>query len=113
MSDKYILDECGQPQPCNDLLAWGRWMETATNRVISQIKLSNGVRVSTVFLGLNYAFDDASEPLLYETMIFGGTHDQYQERYSTRQAALAGHTHAVRIALGESEELLTPTVPDA
>ena len=113
MNNQYILDANEQPQVCDDVITWGRWMETAKNRVVSKTKLPDGVYVSTVFLGLDHAFTDAREPILYETMIFGGPHDQYQERYSTRQAALVGHTHAVRIALGVLEEAPTPTVPDA
>ncbi len=41
--------------------------------------------------------------LLYETMIFEGPHDGYQERYHNKVAALAGHDRAVtlvRDALG-------------
>ena len=46
--------------------------------------------VSTVFLGLDHAFDGGT-PLLFETMIFGGEHDEYQERYATWDEAEAGH----------------------
>ena len=57
----------------------------------------DGVRVSTVFLMIDHQFG-GGPPLLYETMIFGGAHDQEQWRYSTRDAALAGHARAVELA---------------
>lgn len=49
------------------------------------------VLVSTVFLGINHNFLGEGRPILFETMVFGGEHDQEQERYCTEQEALAGH----------------------
>ena len=49
--------------------------------------------VSTVFLGINAGFF-AEPPLLFETMIFGGEHDGYQERYATWRQAECGHEQA-------------------
>ena len=46
-------------------------------------------------MNLHYILNDHGEPILWETMIFGGEHDQYQERYTNRHAALAGHDRAV------------------
>jgi hypothetical protein len=42
--------------------------------------------------------------ILFETIIFGGSHDQYMDRYHTRDEAIAGHAKAVAIAKGELEE---------
>ena len=86
-NDKYILDENGKPKTV-DLLTWAKWFETA-DTVIKQTKIGD-VKVSTVFLGLDHNFGEG-EPLIFETMIFGGEHDQEQDRYSTREEALAGH----------------------
>jgi hypothetical protein len=61
---------------------------------VQQDKIGN-VKVSTVFLGLDHNYSLDGPPLLYETMIFGGEHDQYQERYATRDEALAGHRAAL------------------
>jgi hypothetical protein len=55
--------------------------------------------VSTIWLGLDLAADLLGRtPLIYETMIFGGPHDQRQWRYPTRGAAVAGHDQAVALA---------------
>ena len=53
------------------------------------------VLISTVFLGINHAFNDDGPPILFETMIFGGALDQYQQRYCTYEEAIQGHRLAV------------------
>jgi hypothetical protein len=58
--------------------------------------------VSTVHLGLNHQFGDGP-PLIFETMIFGGEHDQACWRYSTEEQAKAGHERVVE-ALRKGED---------
>jgi hypothetical protein len=53
-----------------------------------------GQRVSTVFLNLDHNWS-GGEPLLFETMIFGGPYGAYMERYSTYDQAKAGHERIV------------------
>ena len=57
-----------------------------------------GIRISTVWLGMNHNHYLGGPPLIFETMIFGGEHDQYQERYSTLEEAQEGHAKACRMA---------------
>lgn len=95
---KYIINDEGNPVEEPDTLAWGRWFKTAERRIMCD-KLPNGTRVSTIFLGLDHSFGGGS-PILYETMVFGGAHDGYQERYTTKEEALLGHKRAVELALG-------------
>ncbi len=95
MSRQYIL-EGKEPKPIEDVLEWGRWFEKA-NRHVAATKLPNNIQVSTVFLGLDHSFGRGI-PILFETMIFGGKHDQYQERYATWNEAEAGHKQAVELA---------------
>jgi hypothetical protein len=94
MSDHYILE--GKTPVKTDLMTWARWFETRKGRHVAQTKQGD-VRVSTVFLGLNHQWGDGP-PLVFETMIFGGEHDQYQERYSTWDEAEAGHRKACELA---------------
>lgn len=55
----------------------------------------NGVRVSTVFLINDHSHGHGSLPVLYETMVFRtGYDEEWSERYTTRDAALAGHDRA-------------------
>jgi hypothetical protein len=97
MSEKYILDANGNPVPEENLLRWGKWFETADRTVANDT--IGAVRVSTVFLGLDHAFG-GGPPMLFETMIFGGVHDEFQQRYSTREQAIAGHAQAIDLVDG-------------
>lgn len=84
----YILDESGNPQACPDLLEWARWFETA-ERHIGDTTIGDS-RISTVFIGIDHSFG-YGPPLLFETMVFGGPMNEFQDRYTTRAEALAGH----------------------
>jgi hypothetical protein len=98
---KYILDASGVPLRCDDLTVWARFMGMERRRVA--IDRVNGAEVSTVFLGIDHSFGSGG-PLLFETMIFGGEHDQWCDRYSTRQEAFAGHAAAVAMVRGEDAQ---------
>lgn len=78
--------------PCDDVLTWGKWFQSS-NRVIAQTEVNN-CQVSTVFLGTNYNYA-AGIPTLFETMIFGGEHDEYIKRYDTWDEAEKGHNEIV------------------
>ena len=100
MISHYILDENGEPKPERDLLRWRRWFETS-NRTLRYTEMPVG-DVSTVFPGLDldprFLPGRGRHPVLWETMIFGGPLDGYQERYSSRAEALRGHREAVEQA---------------
>ncbi len=94
MNDKkarnYILDSKGNPIPCSDFSKWAEWFEKSEDRVVAATEFSWGT-VSTVFLGVNHAWDDGP-PILWETMIFGGPLDELQTRCSgNREQAQAMH----------------------
>lgn len=50
----------------------------------------NGDMVSSVFFGINHQFREG-DPILFETMIFGGEFDRFQWRYHTLKEAKEGH----------------------
>ncbi len=89
MTGKYILNARGQPEPCEDVIAWAHWFEKADRHVACD--MVGEVKVSTVFMGLDHSFGMQGGPILYETMVFGGSLDGEQDRYSTRAEAEAGH----------------------
>jgi len=99
MSDKYILDKDGKPQHVSDLLEWARAFETMDRQIANTI-IDNRVRVSTVFLGIDHAYNPDSDPILFETMVFGGKEDGFQDRYSTKEEAIAGHKEVVERLMG-------------
>lgn len=93
MSQTYILE--GKTPKRVEGPEWAKWFEKAERHV--GLTEKDGVKVSTVFLGLDYSFN-VGPPLLFETMIFGGEHNEYQRRYSTYEGAEIGHEIACRIA---------------
>ena len=92
MTDQFILDG-HEPVPCDDLFEWGRWLQTAERKGASDTV--GDVRVSTVFLGLEHSFGEGP-PVLFETMVFGGTLSDEMDRYCTWDEAEAGHAAMVR-----------------
>lgn len=118
LSIKYILQD-KTPVRCEDLMEWARWLETADLTV--KIDALEGVRVSTVFLGMDHRYIGDGPPILFETMIFGAAApelglDDYQERYSDWEQAELGHMVAVTLArrkLGISQESLASDSPQA
>jgi hypothetical protein len=83
---KYVLDAEGNPVPEPDHLTWERWFEHDENRVLKQDNISGDIMVSTVFLGVDQHFRNHGPPILWETKVFGGPHDGYREKYSSRMA---------------------------
>src|SRR5207245_9451486 len=75
-----------------DLMTWAKWFQDADCRIGDDP--IGDVRVSTVFLGLNHNFR-GGEPLLFETMIFGGPLDGETWRYASTAEAMRGHQEAV------------------
>lgn len=91
----YILE--GKIPKKVDLLTWAKWFKTA-NRYVNKTEI-NDVKISTVFLGIDHGFGGII--LLFETMIFGGKNDGYQERYKTWEQAEKGHLKAVNLVKDE------------
>lgn len=100
--DKYVLDGHATV-PWDDLLAWGRWFETADRRVaLTEHEL---FRVSTVFLGLDHQFGPGP-PLLFETMAFerGSSSEIECRRYANWEDAELGHKAMVNRLLKTARE---------
>jgi len=79
---QYVL-EGKIPVPCPDIKEWAEWFQSA-DRHVAQTMIK-GIRVSTVFLGIDHAFAHNSLPILFETMTFNETGDVLgiQYRYAT------------------------------
>jgi hypothetical protein len=92
MSKFYILDG-KTPVPVAGVKEWAENFEA--DRTVAKDKFGK-VLVSTVFLGLDHSWD-GGEPLLFETMIFGGKYDGYQTRCSTWDEAVIKHEEACKL----------------
>lgn len=95
---KYVLNEDGTTKLEPDLIKWAEWFETFDRRIAYD--LVSDVEISTVFLGLDHSFGEGPEPILFETMTFGGP-EAYQERYRTKEEAIRGHEAIVQKVRGE------------
>lgn len=100
---EFYIWKDGKAVPVTDVLQWAREFGKS-NRQVASTEV-DGVRISTVFLGMNHRYDYGSEkrlpPILWETMVFGGEHDQDQWRYDSIEKAKGGHKKAVAIVRGE------------
>jgi hypothetical protein len=73
--------------------------ESNGSRIVA-VDTIGDARVSTVFLGLDHNYSFEGPPVLWETMIFGGEHDSYQTRYTSKDDAVKGHEEALRLVRG-------------
>jgi len=121
MAHLYILDEHGEPVGTDDTILWATWFETShavrqvaidyfehdfppTDDLLGLLGLygrsptehavtASDLRicVSTVFTSIDQRFGMSVAPVLWETMIFGGPESGWQEHYTSRDDAIAGH----------------------
>lgn len=106
MTDFYILDPDHNPVPVAGLHEWATWSASQPDggRHIAYDEIADGtISVSTVFLGIDHNRarhfgGKDTRPLLFETMVFGGTYDKEQWRWHTWQEAIRGHGAAVATA---------------
>jgi hypothetical protein len=91
------------------LMEWAAWFENGP-RSVAYVE-HDGVRVSTVFIGIGPLVIDGRDRGLeqfFETMIFGGEHDQHQDRCRTWDEAMAQHAAACDLAWPPTEFTETP-----
>lgn len=67
---------------------WAQMIQSGA-QVVKQ-DLVGEVKLSTVLLGIDHAFGGGM-PQLFETMIFGGPHDEFQARWATYDEAVVKH----------------------
>lgn len=115
-------DRKGQPM---EMLAWAAKFEDRDYRTVAQHWV-RGWMVSTIWLGIDHGFSEITRPVIFETMIFppgdeAGEYgiygcEDYQERYSTEEAAQAGHDRAIawlgeKLGTDVMADLVGPLVP--
>lgn len=82
---------------------WG-WLHSDRHYTIIFHTRRRGILVSTVWLGINHGWGEMP-PIIFETMIFRGGHDGYQERYATLDEAIVGHKYACTFAFSWTARL--------
>lgn len=109
MGEHYYYDRDGRPI---DLWTFARLCDDRAYRRIGLTRITSATapdvdfRVSTIWLGTDHSFGFTDCPVLFETMILGGTEDQNQTtyRWCTEEEARAGHAEIVAT--------VAATVPD-
>jgi hypothetical protein len=90
----YIL--VGRAPMAVDMLTWSLWFGgNIEKRRVAFTEIDGGAHVSTVFLGLDHNYLGVGEPLLFETLVFGGPLADEMKRYSTYEQAERGHAEMV------------------
>jgi hypothetical protein len=93
----WAYDRNGDPMSLLEYgLAWG--FGNAVDKTVV-----GDVEISTVWLGIDHGMWGDGPPIIFETMVFGGEHDRWCQRYATAEQAQAGHDEAVRMVRGEVE----------
>ena len=94
----YKLDENKKVIP-SSIEEWSDFIikEFPTNYTRVGNDIIDGNLISTVFIGLSYAYSiHSGNPIVFETMIFDkNNHGFYQEKYSTWKEAEEGHKKAI------------------
>jgi hypothetical protein len=91
------------PMPIDDPISWAHEMvkrgmckqTTGVDPWRVDETVIGDARVSTVSIGLDHRFVGEGPPIVFETMLFGGKHDQYQDRCATWDEAEAAHQRVV------------------
>jgi hypothetical protein len=100
----YVLNDAHEAVPVGSLEEWAAWAaaQDAAGRDYRRVALEElgDIRVSTVFLGMDHNHFGNGPPLIFETIIFGGPHNEWQQRCSTWDEALQQHAEACALARG-------------
>jgi hypothetical protein len=94
----YVLDDQGNPVAEPDLLRWEEWFECSENRALKHDTVSGSVRVSTVFVGVDYNLFRNGPPLLWETYASNVPKEGYWTE-TARPATRLGVLGRSRVAL--------------
>lgn len=87
---------------------WMILFEDMSYRRIGYTEFPNGAYVSTVWLGLDFNLFSDGPPLIFESMVFDGVHDQETIRYSTELQAVQGHDQLAARVRDAEALLATP-----
>ena len=96
---KYYKLEGHTPVPVENIEEFITW-DIGAVRTVALTEIANGIRVSTVFLGVDHNWSREGSPILFETMVFG-VDNEHQRRYSTWEQAEQGHRDVIKLVTKE------------
>lgn len=92
----FVLDQRGEPKPESDWMTWAFWFGSSHKARCVACKRRGFLVVSTVFLGLNYGWNNR-RPILWETAVFDRDGVIHLERCGgNREQAEAMHAEVCR-----------------
>jgi len=93
----YITDADGvpMPEPNQDLMAWARFMGDWEHKYLKCDTLGRAT-IQTIFRGQDTRMQPDGEPMLFETMVYGGKLHREMQEYATRADAVRGHEAMVK-----------------
>ena len=91
----YVMDAEHNIRCVDTMDEWAQYYEADYRQI--DMSGNENIFVSTIFLGLNHNWgeDRETNPILFETMVFGGHLDGDQYRWYTYNEAMAGHKEVV------------------
>lgn len=95
MTERFWILDGHEVKPVRNMDAW---VASGGVRHVDDTEIGDA-RISTVFLGIDHSHG-FGPPLLFETMIFGGVHNEYQARCSTWEQAETQHATACAMVRG-------------
>jgi hypothetical protein len=81
----------------DNILRFPHFERIDLNEIAKLAERYRDARLSTVFIGLDHRFVGEGPPIVFETMVFGGKYDQYQDRCATWDEAEAMHQRCVEM----------------
>ena len=98
----YVLTLEGETKAEPDVIRWAQWFHEHSqpskdggSARHAGYSVRGDVLISTVFLGFDHGWG-LGDPVLWETMVFGGSLGGEQARYRSREEAELGHAAMVR-----------------
>lgn len=99
IESRYLLDG-KTPVQCKNMEDVEKSYELfeSEDKIIAKTRITNDIKVSTVFLVFDHNTKDDGVPVLFETMIFAKNNEElngHMERYTTWDDAVNGHQRMI------------------
>jgi hypothetical protein len=91
----FVLED-KKPVPAQSIEHWQSFYFVEENRLVAWDSIGDA-NISTVFTGTNSRYWGDGPPLVFETMIFGGVHDNKQWKCCTWEEAEEQHKKVVEM----------------
>ena len=93
MTSQYYKLEGQTPVAVESFIEWSLWIMSAANATVMLNELKDSI-ISTRFVGIDLnpgSCNSESKPMVFETLVMGGTLDGKRNFYPTWDEAIQGH----------------------